>query len=109
MFLIFIEPALERVREVAFVQAYADDLLLWVDLNATFVGWETLQTGLARLEQWAADWRMTFSPPKTKLMWIQRLHSSSRGPEPSLQFCGCTLEAMTTMKYLGVVIDSELR
>ena len=108
LFLVFIDPALEGVREFVFVQAYADDLLIWVDLDASFVGWENLQAGLCRLERWAGDWRMTFNPHKTVLVWLHRLRPSSRGPLPSLQFCGRILEPVPTLKYLGLLIDSEL-
>ena len=109
LFLVFIDPALEGVREFVFVQAYADDLLIWVDLDASFVGWENLQAGLCTLERWAGDWRMTFNPHKTVLVWLHRLWPSSRGPLPSLQFCGRILEPVPTLKYLGLLIDSELR
>ena len=51
LFLIFIDLVLEQVRELVFVQAYADDLLIWVDLDASFVVWENLQAGLDRLQQ----------------------------------------------------------
>ena len=73
------------------------------------MGWDNLQAGLGCLEQWATDWRMTFSPHKTVLMWIHRLRPTSCGPVPTVQFCGHPLEPVSTMTYLGVVIDSELR
>ena len=109
LFLIYIDQALDQLSELVSVQAYADDLLLWVDLNGSFEGWEKLQDGLGRLERWANEWRMTFSPHKTVLLWIHQLRPASRGPEPTIQFCGHNLVSVTTMRYLGVVIDAKLR
>ena len=40
LFLIYIDQALDLLSEIVSVQAYADDLLLWVDLNGSFEGWE---------------------------------------------------------------------
>ena len=55
LFLLYINQALDKVSELVSIQAYADDLLLWVELSGSFDGWENLQAGLGRLEQWAND------------------------------------------------------
>ena len=68
LFLVYIDQALDQLSELVSVQAYADDLLLWVDLNGSFDGWENLQVGLQKLEKWANDWRMKFSPQKSILL-----------------------------------------
>lgn len=106
LFLLYVESLLERVAAWVHIQAYADDLLLWLETDRCHSGIERLQQALHQVDSWAADWRMKFSADKSSCMCVSRLRNTLN--PPPLFFGGQALKRTTSFRYLGVILDSKL-
>ena len=106
LFLLYVEPLLAQVAVSVPIQAYADDLLLWLETDRYHSELGKLQQALHQVDAWAADWRMKFSADKSSVMCISRLRNPSS--PPPLLLGGQTLRRTTSFRYLGVILDSKL-
>ena len=106
LFLIFLDPVLREVGGLVDIQAYADDILLWVSADRQHTELAILQQALGILESWAEVWQMSFSPEKCIALCMSRLRRTTT-PAP-LQFCGNTLRRVSSFRYLGITIDAKL-
>ena len=79
-------------------------LLLYLTIS-TSSQLEILQKDLDNLERWSHKWDMEFNPSKCQVIHITR----SKTPIPT-QFTlhNCILESVSSVKYLGVDISSDL-
>ena len=83
---------------------YADDLLLYKPISSS-CDLEELQRDILEIERWSAVNYLKFNSSKCKSMIISRKKGNSSA---SLTLNGCTLEQVTTYKYLGVNISCDL-
>ena len=85
-------------------QAYADDVTpLSIGIDPLTVS-EKIQRTLDRLEEWAAEHSLSFSPSKTVVMMFTR----KRVVKPPLFLCGQRLTYHSEVKYLGVILNTRL-
>ena len=85
---------------------YADDILLFRPIR-TVGDYSALQDDINALSNWATQNAMTFNTAKCKFMKVSRKRSRSI-LTPSLTLNGCILEEVLTIKYLGILISSDL-
>ena len=110
LFLIYIDDLLHHLARLGRVrfQAFADDLIVWVTgdfrLGVMDPG---LQRALRLAEEWAAQWRLCFSPQKCECICfcaanvrIQRTFDA--------QLYGEALPHVHSLRYLGVWFDEHL-
>jgi hypothetical protein len=50
------------------MKLFADDTSLYVEVDNPITAANTLNSDLQNIQQWANQWLVTFSQPKTKLM-----------------------------------------
>jgi hypothetical protein len=89
---------------------YADDSQLYISARPpdTVDAAERLVASMEAIAQWMTSNRLKLNPAKTDFMRCatrRRQHQLSRG---SLAFAGATLNPSTTVRDLGVLLDSEL-
>ena len=85
------------------VRLFADDTIVYTNTNND----SQLQMDLNSLEQWEADWDMHFNPSKCEVIRF------SRKKKPAVQRVYTlhdeNIPHVSTIKYLGVKIQSDLR
>jgi hypothetical protein len=55
---------------------------LFIEVDDPSTAADSLNDDLDNLNQWAIDWKVTFSPPKTKDMVISRKREGGYPPSP---------------------------
>ena len=87
------------------VNAFADDIMdLMVGIDeGTMVS--TLQKDIRKMEQWAKEHNLSFSPGKTKVMLFTNKRKYTK---PKLFLGGKEIEYVDSFKYLGVTLDTKL-
>lgn len=89
------------------VIAYADDLAITVKANQRMELKRKINIVLDLLVQWAAEYRMSISTKKTKIM-INRSPARVHNRDMIFKINGEKLELVKTHKYLGIIIDPVL-
>ena len=105
LFLVFIDDLLRSLASQSSVQAFADDIVIWWTLGKGESGNAHGNALLALVLAWARRWKMIFNPAKCKFLVISRLRSE---PLPDLRLDGVPLECVSSLRYLGVWLDSKL-
>ena len=105
LFLVFIDDLLRTLAAQASVQAFADDIVIWWTLGKRDCGSARGNALLEEVLAWAKCWKMIFNPAKCKFLVISRLR---REPLPALRLDGVPLECVSSLRYLGVWLDSKL-
>ena len=105
LFLVFIDDLLRAIAAQASVQAFADDIVIWWTLGKGECGSAHGNALLEEVLAWARRWKMIFNPAKCKFLVISRLR---REPLPELRLDGVPLECVSSLRYLGVWLDSKL-
>ncbi len=104
LFLVNINYLPERVRHSS-VCLFADDCILLMDIH-TEDDCQKLQQGINRVAGWETDWLMKFNQTKCEKMTIP----VKRSPiVPEYTFHGHVLAITTKAKYLGIIIQSDLK
>lgn len=89
-----------------FVIAYADDIVLLIRgavLSATF---EMMQAALRHVSEWCKGKSLQVNPAKTQVVLFTKRRKI--GELPTLKMNGQPLEISSSVKYLGVHLDSKL-
>ena len=86
---------------------YADDILLYRPI-CTGEDYSVLQEDINSISNWATANLMTFNTSKCKSMLISRKRTPC-SPTTPLHLNGIPLETVTTFKYLGVLMSSNLQ
>jgi len=85
---------------------YADDILLFQPCNSA-CDLSLIQSNIDSISSWISSHSLTINSSKTKYMFIS-LRSSCLSSLPPLCLNGSTLELVSSYKYLGVIISSNL-
>ena len=84
---------------------FADDTILYVIADNPTDSIEALNNDLKCIKNWADEWLVKFSPPKTKSLTLSR----ERLPKaPPLIFDDTDIEEVTAHKHLGLTISHDL-
>ena len=102
LFALYVNDIPDLCRGEVQCQLYADDLIIWKQIEKDGTSSLDLQRTIEALEKWCDANRMRCNRSKTQLLCITRL----RKPHlPRLTFLGTRLQASQTVKYLGIQID----
>lgn len=89
-----------------FAQGYADDIIILLDGLFTGTICQLMQSALNIAQNWCQEKGLRVNPTKTTAVLFTRKTRIDNFQPPSI--FGCALSRSTSMKYLGVVIDSKL-
>ena len=105
LFLIYINDITSEVQSSE-VRLFADDTILYIFIDNPIQSAQALNDDLARISQWAREWLVKFSAPKTKTMTISRKRKHQHAPP--LIMNNVTLDEVPSYKHLGVKISNNL-
>ena len=95
-----------KIRDTgANMQAFADDIVIYIVKNKTQSLTDTLSPAMRVLEEWGQKWLIKFCPEKTKCMTFSWLKKAG---DDSIILDNRELENVTTYKYLGLTFDRRL-
>jgi hypothetical protein len=105
LFLIFINDITYVIQHCK-IRLFADDTCLFIEVDEQDSAALAINEDLEKLNKWAADWHVDFSPPKTKELLI----SNRRGlvDHPHLYLDGTQIERVDNHKHLGLTISKDL-
>ena len=86
---------------------YADDILLYQPYNS-ISDISLIQSNIDSVSSWISSHSLTVNVSKTKYMFISLKSSSSFSSLPLLSLNGSSLELVSSFRYLGVLITSNL-
>ena len=104
LFLIYINDITEVVESD--VRLFADDTILYVFVDNPVTSANSLNQDLARIKQWAEQWIIKFSPPKTESMTISRKRNKLQ--HPALFFGDTQIKEVPSHKHLGINLSNDL-
>jgi len=108
LFLIYIDDIVKtNISMASSLVLYADDILLYRPI-CTREDYSILQEDINSISNWATANLMTFNTSKCKSMLISRKRTPC-SPTTPLHLNGIPLETVTTFKYLGVLMSSNLQ
>ena len=103
LFLIYINDLVVNVT--ANIKLFADDTSLFIDFEDPNESEKILNADLRTIKEWAEQWIVTFSPPKTKSMTCSLKKTP---PNVNLQFDTQQLDNIPTHKHLGLTLSNTL-
>ena len=107
LFLIYIDDIAHiPISEGSKLVLYADDILLYHPISSP-QDYELLQCDVDTIQAYASTQRMTLNTTKCKFMFVSRKKKHSM-PNFTISLNGLPLETITTFKYLGVLLSSDL-
>ena len=105
LFLIYINDLVDIVNSE--IRLFADDTTVFVFVDNPVQSAEQLNNDLANMKEWADQWLITFSPPKTKCMTIS--WKKPKLDHPPLFLGDNQLETVNEFKHLGLTIQNDLK
>ena len=109
LFLLYVNDAADVLPDGVSPATYADDTTLYSTMSSMETATatcQTFQTGVNKLAQWGATWRIQFEPSKSQAMTISRHRVD--WPIPPVAFNGLNVADVDTIKLLGVTFDRHL-
>ena len=109
LFLLYVNDAADVLPDGVSPATYADDTTLYSTMSSMETATttcQTFQTGVNKLAQWGATWRIQFEPSKSQAMTISRHRVD--WPIPPVAFNGLNVADVDTLKLLGVTFDRHL-
>ena len=86
---------------------YADDFLIYKAVS-TISDLESFKEDVAAVERWSLENHLSLNPIKCKWMLVSRRRPSSIFSNTSISLHGHPLEQVSSFKYLGVTLSSNL-
>ena len=107
LFLIYIDDIAHiPLSEGSKLVLYTDDILLYHPISSPR-NYELLQCDVDAVQAYASTQHMTLNTTKCKFMLVSRKNRPSI-PSVTISLYGVPLENVTTFKYLGVLLSSDL-
>jgi hypothetical protein len=105
LFLVFIDDITHVINNCK-IRLFADDTCLFIEVDEHVPTADAINEDLENLNQWANQWQVDFSPPKTKELLI----SKKRDPidHPQLKLDGEPIVSVDSHKHLGLTISNDL-
>ena len=104
LFLVYINDISRVVNSN--IRMFADDTALFITVDDPVEAATVLNTDLQSISQWADQWLVTFSPPKTESMLISLKHHNI--PHPVLKLDGSDISDVSSHKHLGITLTQNL-
>ena len=105
LFLVFIDDLVRELAQIAYAQAYADDVVVWWHAQKGDSGQTVGRRVLGAMERWSVAWCAVYNPSKCQPMMISRQRGE---PLPTLTLHGSPLVWVDRLRYLGVWFDPTL-
>ena len=106
LFLIYIDDVSSiSLSEGSTLNLFADDMLLYKPIKSS-VDFNNLQSDIDKVSEWVDRNHLTLNTAKCKSMLVTRKREPNQ--PPPFQLCGIPLESVQTLKYLGVILSSDL-
>ena len=86
------------------MKLFADDTSIYIEFDNPEHSSAVLNEDMKSIQQWADQWLVTFSPPKTKLLTC----SYKVRNYPPISFNGTIIESVQNHKHLGLTLSSNL-
>ena len=103
MFLVYINDLPKHIN--CNISLFADDTLIYQVVD-NVTDKQNFQTNIASLHAWADTWGMSFNTNKCSVMVFNQSQAS---PDPKYLLGNTPLEVVQQSKYLGVLLQSDLR
>lgn len=101
LFLIYINDLPDVVTSS--IHLFADDCVVYREISSNF-DTSSLQTDITNIASWCTTWRMDLNTNKCKVLRISR----TTQPPANYTLNNVTLDTVTSYKYLGIHISSDL-
>ena len=86
------------------IKLFADDTCLYIEFDNPAVASESVNKDLENIQNWADQWLVKFSPPKTKLMTCSFKQTNAT----DIKFNNVQLESVKNQKHLGLILSHDL-
>ena len=103
LFLIYINDI--TLVTQAKMKLFADDTSIYIDFDDAVSASTTLNDDMIAIQNWADQWLVKFSPPKTKLLTCT--YKKNRN-YPPVKFNDVVLQKTDSHKHLGITLSSNL-
>ena len=103
LFLVYINDLPQHVN--CHLSLFADDTLIYQTVN-TPTDHSQFQCNIDAMEEWANTWLMSFNVSKCSIM---AFNQKQELPSPSYTLANTPLDVVQETKYLGVIIQSNLK
>jgi len=104
LFSIMINDIFEGFPSTISHSLYADDGAIWTESNTLAEAAITMQDAISKLEKWTQKCGLQLSADKTKAI----IFSNRRLTFPDIKLNDQSLEYVTNISFLGVILDSKL-
>ena len=106
LFLIYINDAVNASEKLKFT-LFADDTCLFLSHKDVNVIQSTLDTELPKVNDWLVANKLSLNTKKTKAMVFRHKNKSPK-PLVKIMLNGIHIEEVSSMKYLGIILDHKL-
>ena len=87
------------------MKLFADDTSIYIDFDNAESASTILNNDMVAIQNWADQWLVKFSPPKTKLLTCS---FKNNGNYPPVKFNDVILQKTDSHKHLGITLSSNL-
>jgi hypothetical protein len=105
LFVLYINDVVQIIGDSCRRKIYADDLKIYTEVTSQ-QDEDLLQNSLDALSAWSRDWQLTISTKKCAILNIHQNHSVQ---PRNYNIAGVVVPVHTSVKDLGVTIDSEMK
>ena len=107
LFLIFIDDVTSQVSMGSSLSLFADDMALYRPITS-IIDFQTIQCDISSIATWVRSNFLSLQPSKCCAMLLTRKRSSQLNTLPTLLVEDTPLPYVTSVKYLGVLVTSNL-
>ena len=104
LFLVYINDITTVVNSP--IRLFADDTTIYTIVDNPVATAEVLNRDLESMSQWANDWLLKFSPPKTEALYISKKKKNIN--KPTLNLSNTAIKEVEAHKHLGVTLTNDL-
>ena len=105
LFLVYINDLVNVINNCE-IRIFADDTCLHIIVDNELSAAKNINDDLIAIENWANQWLVDFSAPKTETMTISR--KTKKRNHPPLSFFGAVVKEVHSHKHVGLWLDDNL-